>query len=103
VVENVNDRAAGALSCQQIGGAAAALDTTVEYLTVRHRFGRPIESFQEIRHRCTDILVELASALGAGGLLQRYHHCGGSRLLSGRVDRKGPLLQGVLPCRGQEY
>jgi alkylation response protein AidB-like acyl-CoA dehydrogenase len=38
---------------------------TVEYLNVRHQFGRPIGSFQAIKHRCADLLVEVESARSA--------------------------------------
>jgi alkylation response protein AidB-like acyl-CoA dehydrogenase len=61
----VYDRALAALACEQVGGAQAALEMTVEYLNVRHQFGRPIGSFQAIKHRCADLLVEVESARSA--------------------------------------
>lgn len=59
------DYALVALACEQVGGAAAVLDSTVEYLQIRQQFGRPIGSFQAIKHRCADMLVELESAKSA--------------------------------------
>jgi alkylation response protein AidB-like acyl-CoA dehydrogenase len=64
-LSGVYDRALAALACEQVGGAQAALEMTVEYLNVRHQFGRPIGSFQAIKHRCADLLVEVESARSA--------------------------------------
>ena len=64
-LQQVYDRALVALACEQVGGAAAVLEMTIEYLKVRHQFGRPIGSFQGIKHRCADLLVELKSARSA--------------------------------------
>jgi alkylation response protein AidB-like acyl-CoA dehydrogenase len=61
----VYDRALAALACEQVGGAQTVLAMTVEYLNVRHQFGRPIGSFQAIKHRCADLLVEVESARSA--------------------------------------
>jgi len=61
----VFDRAIVALACEQAGAAAAVLDSIVDYLKVRQQFGRPIGSFQAIKHRCADMLVELESARSA--------------------------------------
>jgi alkylation response protein AidB-like acyl-CoA dehydrogenase len=51
-----------ALACEQVGGTAHCLDMTVAYAKIRHQFGRPIGSFQAIKHRCADLLVELEAA-----------------------------------------
>jgi alkylation response protein AidB-like acyl-CoA dehydrogenase len=64
-LSGVYDRALAALACEQVGGAQAVLDMTVGYLNVRHQFGRPIGSFQAIKHRCADLLVEVESARSA--------------------------------------
>lgn len=61
----VYDRALAALACEQVGGAQAALDMTVAYVNMRQQFGRPIGSFQAIKHRCADLLVEVESARSA--------------------------------------
>jgi alkylation response protein AidB-like acyl-CoA dehydrogenase len=64
-LSQVFDQAIVALACEQVGAAAAVLELTVDYLKVRQQFGRPIGSFQAIKHRCADMLVELESARSA--------------------------------------
>ncbi|MBF8185294.1 acyl-CoA/acyl-ACP dehydrogenase [Nonomuraea sp. K274] len=64
-LEAVMDVAAVALAAQQLGGAQAALDMAVEYAKVRRQFDRPIGSFQAIKHKCADLLMEIESARSA--------------------------------------
>src|SRR5215472_8549505 len=59
------DLAAIALAAEQVGGAQRCLDMSVEYAKVRYQFGRPIGSFQVIKHRCADLLLEVESARAA--------------------------------------
>ena len=59
------DLAATALAMEQVGGAQRCLDVTVEYAKVRHQFGRPIGSFQAVKHRCADMLLRVESARAA--------------------------------------
>src|SRR5256885_14599102 len=42
-----------------LGGASRVLELTVEYAKERVQFGRPIGSFQEVKHRCADMLVDV--------------------------------------------
>ncbi|WP_329252697.1 acyl-CoA dehydrogenase family protein [Streptomyces canus] len=62
--------AAVLLAAEQVGGAAAALDAAVAYAKIREQYGRPIGSFQGIKHKCADMLMEIESARSAayGGL-----------------------------------
>lgn len=53
------DRAAVAIACDSLGLAQAMLDETVSYVRMRHQFGRPIGSFQAVKHACADMLVTL--------------------------------------------
>ena len=55
------DIAAIALAAEQLGGAQRALDMAVDYAKIRQQFGRPIGSFQAIKHRCADLLLEVES------------------------------------------
>ncbi len=59
------DLAAVALAAEQVGGAQRVLDMAVEYAGVRSQFGRPIGSFQAIKHKCADLLLEVESARSA--------------------------------------
>ncbi len=59
------DKAAIALAAEQVGGAQKVLDMSVEYAKVRVQFGRPIGSFQAIKHKCADMLLEVESAKSA--------------------------------------
>ncbi len=61
----VLDLAAVALAAEQVGGAQRCLDMAVEYAKVRVQFGRPIGSFQAIKHKCADMLLEVESAKSA--------------------------------------
>ena len=65
VMDRTLDIAAIALAAEQLGGAQRALDMAVEYAKVRHQFGRPIGSFQAIKHRCADLLLEVESLRSA--------------------------------------
>src|SRR3954470_3636504 len=50
------------LAAEQLGGAARVLATAVAYAGTRVQFGRVIGSFQSIKHRCADLLVDVESA-----------------------------------------
>jgi alkylation response protein AidB-like acyl-CoA dehydrogenase len=65
VLDRTLDVAAIALGAEQLGGAQRALDMAVDYAKVRHQFGRPIGSFQAIKHRCADLLLEVESLRSA--------------------------------------
>ena len=65
VLTRTLDVAAIAQAAEQLGGAQRALDMAVEYAKVRHQFGRPIGSFQAIKHRCADLLLEVESLRSA--------------------------------------
>jgi alkylation response protein AidB-like acyl-CoA dehydrogenase len=54
-----------ALAAEQVGGAQRCLDMAVEYAKNRIQFGRPIGSFQAIKHKCADVLLEVESAKSA--------------------------------------
>jgi alkylation response protein AidB-like acyl-CoA dehydrogenase len=64
-LSRVLDLAAVALAAEQVGGAQRCLDMSVDYAKVRVQFGRPIGSFQAIKHKCADMLLEVESAKSA--------------------------------------
>jgi alkylation response protein AidB-like acyl-CoA dehydrogenase len=59
------DQAAVAIANESIGGAQKCLEMAVEYAKVRVQFGRPIGSFQAIKHKCADMLLEVESGKSA--------------------------------------
>jgi alkylation response protein AidB-like acyl-CoA dehydrogenase len=58
----VADLAAILLAAEQIGAAARCLDLTVQYTKERQQFGRPIGSFQALKHRMADLYVAVQAA-----------------------------------------
>ena len=56
------DLAAVGLSAESVGGAQRVLEMSVDYAKSRYQFGRPIGSFQAIKHRCADMLLAVESA-----------------------------------------
>ena len=58
----LRDRAAVAVACDSLGVAEAMMAATVDYVKVRQQFGRPIGSFQAVKHACADMLVQTSVA-----------------------------------------
>jgi len=50
------------LAVESVGAASHCLETTVSYLKTRVQFGRPIGTFQALKHRCADLAAGVASA-----------------------------------------
>jgi alkylation response protein AidB-like acyl-CoA dehydrogenase len=64
-LESALAAAAAALAAEQVGGAQRCLDQAVGYAKMRHQFGRPIGSFQAIRHACANLMLDIECARGA--------------------------------------
>lgn len=64
-LENARMRGVAALAALQAGAARAIFEITVEYLKTRYQFGRPIGSFQALKHMAADLLIEVESATSA--------------------------------------
>jgi alkylation response protein AidB-like acyl-CoA dehydrogenase len=64
LMSRVLDLACVALAAEQAGGARRCLEMSTGYARTRFQFGRPIGSFQAVKHKCADMLVrvELAEA-----------------------------------------
>jgi alkylation response protein AidB-like acyl-CoA dehydrogenase len=65
ILERTLQHAIVALSAEQVGGAQKCLEMSVDYAKLRVQFGRPIGSFQAIKHKCADMLLEVESAKSA--------------------------------------
>ena len=61
-VRRLIDRAAVMMAFEQVGGAQAALDRATTYAKERYAFGRPIGSFQAIKHKLADMYVAIELA-----------------------------------------
>jgi alkylation response protein AidB-like acyl-CoA dehydrogenase len=59
------DHAAIALANEMVGGAQALLESAVAYAQMRVQFGRQIGSFQAIKHKCADMLLDVELAKSA--------------------------------------
>jgi acyl-CoA dehydrogenase len=62
VIDVALDTAWLLLAAEQLGGAQAVLDMALAYAKTRYQFGRPIGSFQAIKHRLAEMLVRVESA-----------------------------------------
>jgi alkylation response protein AidB-like acyl-CoA dehydrogenase len=61
-LSRVFDAAAVALAAEMCGGAQRVLDMTVDYAKLRETFGKPIGSYQGVKHKCADMLVDVENA-----------------------------------------
>ncbi|WP_369032992.1 acyl-CoA dehydrogenase family protein [Streptomyces adonidis] len=61
----VGDIAAAVLAAEAVGAAARILELTVEHAMAREQFGRPIGSFQAVKHRLADVYVQVQAARSA--------------------------------------
>ena len=64
-LQRVLDCARVALCAEQLGSAQACLDVTTAYATDRVQFGRPIGSFQAVKHRLADMMMHVEAARSA--------------------------------------
>jgi alkylation response protein AidB-like acyl-CoA dehydrogenase len=74
-VRALRDRASVAIACDSLGLSEAMLSATVSYAKVRQQFGRPIGSFQAVKHACADMLTKIAvSRQLAGAAVEAVTH-----------------------------
>ncbi|MFF4503455.1 acyl-CoA dehydrogenase family protein [Streptomyces sp. NPDC001401] len=65
VVDAVLDAGRVALAAEHVGGSAHALDAVLAYVSERTQFGRAIGSYQAVKHRLADLLLEIEGARSA--------------------------------------
>ena len=53
---------AALLASEQLGLAERCLELTVDYLTIRYQFGRPVGSFQALKHRLADLWATITQS-----------------------------------------
>lgn len=64
IQRNVNV-ALAVLSAEQVGACERVLEIATDYARTREQFGRPIGSFQAVKHKCADMLIDLEWARSA--------------------------------------
>jgi alkylation response protein AidB-like acyl-CoA dehydrogenase len=64
-VRRTLDHAAALLAAEQVGVSRRSLEMAVEHAKVRRQFGRPIGSFQAVKHKCADMLVSVEKSRAA--------------------------------------
>jgi len=62
VLRRVLDQAMAGLSAEMVGTGQKALDMAVSYAKERVQFGKPIGSFQAVKHKCVDMMVQVENA-----------------------------------------
>lgn len=84
------------LAAEQLGGAQQCLDMTLAYLAERHQFGRPLASFQALKHRCAELMVQVeaarsavyGAAFAAAGDADIRLDCAAARMLAGEAFQR---------------
>jgi alkylation response protein AidB-like acyl-CoA dehydrogenase len=87
---------AALLASEQVGVAQWCLDTTVAHVRTRHQFGRPIGSFQAVKHRLADVWVAVAEARAVA------RHAA-DRLAAARTDTAGTAEVALAAALAQAY
>jgi alkylation response protein AidB-like acyl-CoA dehydrogenase len=64
-LEFLLQRGAVGAAAEMLGAARRCLDMAVDYAKVREQFGQPIGSFQAIRHKCADMLLDVENSFSA--------------------------------------
>ena len=62
ILKRVLDQAIAGLCTEMVGTGQQALDMAVEYAKERVQFGKPIGSFQAVKHKCVDMMVQVENA-----------------------------------------
>jgi alkylation response protein AidB-like acyl-CoA dehydrogenase len=85
ILRRALDMATAGLSVEMVGTAQKALDLSVEYAKTRVQFGRPIGSFQAVKHKCVDMMVAVENARSLA-----YYACWA-------VDERSPEAASAVP------
>lgn len=84
------DLAAVALAAEQVGGAQRVLDAAVAHARERVQYGRAVGSFQAVKHKCAELLVEVESARSAA-----YYASWVAAAGSGELPEVAPLAKSL--------
>jgi len=82
------DEATALLCSEMVGGMQVVLETAVDYATERHQFSRPIGSFQAIKHKCANLLIDFeASRTASDGAITALDQADAERSLLASVAK----------------
>jgi alkylation response protein AidB-like acyl-CoA dehydrogenase len=94
IIERNVDLALAVLSAEQVGACERVLEIATEYARTREQFDRPIGSFQAVKHKCADMLVDLEWARSASAAaLQSVD--GGATESAGESDWRASMAKAV--------
>ncbi|MBT8453354.1 MAG: acyl-CoA/acyl-ACP dehydrogenase [Deltaproteobacteria bacterium] len=99
--ERTLDLARIALAAEQVGAAEMCLEMSVEYAKVRKQFGRPIGSFQAIKHKCADMLTLVESARSAAFYASALATQGGESLEEAASSAKAYCSDAFFHCASE--
>ncbi|MFI0241496.1 acyl-CoA dehydrogenase family protein [Streptomyces sp. NPDC016845] len=85
----VGDGVATLLAAEAVGAAGRVLERTVEYVKEREQFGRPIGSFQAVKHRLADVYVQVQAARSAAYYAAWAAGVGGGERVGGLALAQG--------------
>jgi 3-oxochol-4-en-24-oyl-CoA dehydrogenase len=96
IERNVN-LALAILSAEQVGACERVLEIATDYARTREQFDRPIGSFQAIKHKCADMLVDLEWARSASqaALQALDSQAGGAGPMPGESDWRASMAKAV--------
>ena len=97
------DRAAIALANEMVGGAQIMLDSAVNYAKLRVQFGRTIGSFQAIKHKLADMLLDLELAKSAAYYAAQAAAADDPELARARQSGQSCRVRNVPPHRRRMY
>ena len=103
LMSRVLDLACVALAAEQAGGARRCLEMSAGYARARFQFGRPIGSFQAVKHKCADMLVRVELAEATAREAARLADEAARGLPRGRGDGAHLLLPGLHVRCGREH
>jgi len=82
------DEATALLSSEMVGGMQKILETAVDYAAERHQFSRAIGSFQAIKHKCADLLIDFeGSRTASAGAITAFEEGDAERSLLASVAK----------------
>ena len=103
LMSRVLDLACVALAAEQAGGARRCLEMSAGYARTRFQFGRPIGSFQAVKHKCADMLVRVELAEATAREAARLADEAAAEIPGRRRDGAHLLLAGLPVRRGREH